>query len=172
MKKKESSFHVESAHMAPALKGKLPSKAEYAVQAIVYSIIGVILCAGSFMTLPQAFAIALPVFARLAAAVGFFACASSCFMGAKGFALQHPLYFVLTAVQVLSSAILFIWFVFGDNQLAVPWKVLAGVMFGGTALVLTLPLVVKIAFPGLMEQALNAAELESKNNRKIGNRDR
>ncbi len=169
--KRNTGFNIENAPLGSKGNFKLPTRRDYAGQAIVYSIIGVALLVGSFVTLPDAFAPAWPMLARIALAIGFLSCAASAGMGAKGLSLQHPLYFVFTAVQVLSSAALLIWFLFGDNQLAVPWKVLAGVIFGTTAFVLTLPLVMKIAFPGLMDQALNAAELESKKNRKLGKRD-
>ncbi len=171
MGKKQSGFHVENSPMGANGNLKLPTRRDYAGQAIVYSIIGVALLSCSSVALPAAFAPAWPMLARIALAIGFLSCAASAGMGAKGFSLQHPLYYVLTAIQVLSSAGLVIWFVFGDNQLAVPWRVLAGIIFGTTAFVLTLPLVMKIAFPGLMDQALNAAELENKKNRKIGKHD-
>jgi len=171
MKRKESGFHVENSPMGTNGNLKLPTRRDYAGQAIVYSIIGLALIAGAFVALPAPFALAWPMLARITLGIGFLSCAASAGMGAKGFSLQHPLYYVLTAVQVLSSVGLLIWFVFGDNQLAVQWKILAAFIFGTTAFVLTLPLVMKIAFPGLMDQALNAAELENKKNRKIGKRD-
>ncbi len=171
MPRKDHGYHVENTPMAPNNKMILPTAADYTRQAIVYSIVGTTLLAGSFVTLPAAFAPAWPILVRLALSFGVLACAASCFMGAKGFPLQHPLYVVLTAVQSFTSLGLTIWFVFGDNQLTVPWKVLAAVIFGFTAFILLLPVVVSIAFPGLMNQAMNEAQLESKKNRHLGKRD-
>lgn len=164
MSRKERGFHVENAPLGSVSKRKMHTPADYMRQGIVFFILSIISIAVAFANLPAPFAIAIPLLARLALGVGFLASAVSCWLAAKGLYLLHPLHFVLNAVQVLMCWGLCLWFAFGENQLDIPWKIISGVLFGFTAFILTLPLVMKIAFPGLLDQAFNAAELQQKRN--------
>ncbi len=171
-KKKQSGYHVEGSYTAPEGKFNFPTKASYRRQAAAYLTIGAIMTAGSFVTLPTPFAAALPIFVRLAAALGFIACGVSCVFGAQGIDLRHPIYYVLNALQIITTGFLFVWFAFGDNQLAVPWKVFGGIIFGFVTFLLIIPLVLRLAFPSLWDQALEGAERETRRNRETGHRDR
>ena len=165
MKKRSSGYHVEGSYTVPESKIRIPSKASYRRQAAAYLTAGAIITGGSFITLPEPFAAALPMFVRVAAALGFISCGVSCLFGAQGLDLRHPVYYLLNALQIITTGTLFVWFAFGDNQLAVPWKILGGIIFGFTTFLLVIPLFLRIAFPSLWEQSMQSAEKETRRNR-------
>lgn len=172
MKKEDSGYHVVGSFTVREEKFKFPTKASYRRQSIVYLTIGAAITFTVFLTLPAPFAAALPMSVRLAAALGFIACGVSCSFGAGGLDLRHPIYNLLNALQIITTGFLFVWFAFGDNQLAVPWKFFGGVIFGFITFLLIIPLVLRLAFPNLWDQALQDVERETRRNLETGHRDR
>lgn len=161
MKKKESGYHVEtSAQPSSKVGRKLPTRADYLRQGIIFSILGVTFGCSLFFTLPASMSAAMPLWVLIVATCGFLSCGAAGFLGAAGVGFRHPIHFVITALQFASALTLFIWFVFGDNHLTSQWRLVTGIFFGLVTFILALPIIVKIFFPGLMEQAMQEAEAE------------
>lgn len=167
-RKKQHGYQVESSAQLPHMSDmNFPTPAGYRNQAIVFFVLGVACCACSFVVLPPQFAAALPLFTKLVAGVGFFACGISNLLAARGLDLRHPINDVFHGIMVACLATLFVWFVFFAN-LTPPLRAVTGFLFGGATIIFTLPIIMRIAMPGIYNQAVNSAQIEIKKSRDKG----
>ena len=160
-RKKEHGYNVELGPQLPETKMNVLTPAGYRQQAIVFFILALASWACVVVSLPPAIDIALPLFVKILVGVGFFATGVSNWISAKSLDLRNPIHNVVNVVMLLASGTIFVWFVF-FAPIAVPWKILTGVVFGTMTFIFIIPLAMNIFMPGVVQQAMSSAQLEMK----------